>query len=947
MPGEVKVSSLVDVPEISKEIDIIKAKLMEIDTTIKSIKPVSFSIMNAEGVSELKKVQTDIVNLMKSIEGAYKTAINIKQQDTKATIDNEKAKQQQLKTEQEVIKTIQQEEKAEQQALKTKKLKNQETEAATKLSIREAKQAAELSNDYLQLSKAYNDAALKAKNYALTLGEQHPITQQAVKDARDMYNILYRVDASVGQHTRNVGNYASAFNGLNASFAQVARELPSLTVSAQQFFLAISNNLPIMADEIARAKTEIAGLKAEGKDTPSLFQRISGALFSWQTLLSVGITLLVAYGAELVKWAQGMIQGADASERAANQLEEYSKQADAAKSSLANLNNELQNLQQIYNVNNRIRFFGNDAQANLTETRNNLAFTIEGYNNLNRAIEENERIQTEARIRLNRMEKRGDTEDEEAQRAYQAFEKITNQVNELYDERAKKEGELEVARRQVALAEKQFREEEKKKAEEQADEESKRRKDALEKYKESLREQLSALNEFNKALLAADLNKLQSISNNEDALTTIRILALKKYLDLKSASIKKDAENEIIINNSTAAQALAIRQKASNDIQELETTTQQKITEIKIKSDKDTKKKMLDNEEKFQNSIIAMGDQTLKRTKQNHEEEIAGAKLVAEKKLEIEKQYQQNKQALVQKEIELAEQLAQLTGTFIDAKYDREKNQIQDLMDLNNKRYSQEIENIQNSTLSEEDKANRITILKAEQEAQTVQLEKKQRDISVQQAKFNKAMQVASVVAQTIQTVAQIQGTAAIAQAQALALLTNPFTVALYPAAQAAVALITAQIPIAIALGAISVGKILATPVPRYERGVKDAPGGASIVSERGQELYVSPSGKMFFTPQHPSLMYVERGATIVPNHELQNIFSSQTIKNIITSPFVRLSNPNNYKPLLKELQDGLHSNAKTIVNGIRKSRPIIRNSINISEQLKFEKWVDTHIRGK
>lgn len=126
---------------------------------------------------------------------------------------------------------------------------------------------------------------------------------------------LVEAEAATGRFGRNVGNYKSAFDGLGMSFAQVSRELPSLTISAQQFFLAISNNLPMVADEIAKARKEVAALKAEGKDTPSLFQRITGAMFSWQTALSVGITLLTLYGKEAVTWVGHLFKGADALEQ--------------------------------------------------------------------------------------------------------------------------------------------------------------------------------------------------------------------------------------------------------------------------------------------------------------------------------------------------------------------------------------------------------------------------------------------------------------------------------------------------------------------------------------------------------------------------------------------------------------------------------------------------------
>ena len=103
-----------------------------------------------------------------------------------------------------------------------------------------------------------------------------------------------------------MGNYGSAFNGLRFNIQQVARELPSLTISASQFFLAISNNLPMLADELQRAKEANKAMRAEGKSTVPVWKQVLGGIVSWQTALVVGITLLTAYGKEIANWVKGL-----------------------------------------------------------------------------------------------------------------------------------------------------------------------------------------------------------------------------------------------------------------------------------------------------------------------------------------------------------------------------------------------------------------------------------------------------------------------------------------------------------------------------------------------------------------------------------------------------------------------------------------------------------------
>ena len=127
---------------------------------------------------------------------------------------------------------------------------------------------------------------------------------------------LSAAEQASGRFQRNVGNYASAWNGLGFSVQQVARELPSLAVSANTFFLAISNNLPILVDDIAKARKEYAAFKAElaagNKDVKAVapvWQQLTKSLISWQTALVVGLTLLSVYGKEIINWGKELVRG--------------------------------------------------------------------------------------------------------------------------------------------------------------------------------------------------------------------------------------------------------------------------------------------------------------------------------------------------------------------------------------------------------------------------------------------------------------------------------------------------------------------------------------------------------------------------------------------------------------------------------------------------------------
>ena len=99
------------------------------------------------------------------------------------------------------------------------------------------------------------------------------------------------------------------FNGLHMSIQQIAREMPSLAMGPQMFFLAISNNLPILADNIALARKEYDALIASGQKGVPVWKQIVKSLFSWQTALTTGIMLLVMYGKDIAKWAKEVFVG--------------------------------------------------------------------------------------------------------------------------------------------------------------------------------------------------------------------------------------------------------------------------------------------------------------------------------------------------------------------------------------------------------------------------------------------------------------------------------------------------------------------------------------------------------------------------------------------------------------------------------------------------------------
>lgn len=97
-------------------------------------------------------------------------------------------------------------------------------------------------------------------------------------------------------------------NNLKMQFSQVARELPSLAMGPQMFILAISNNLPMLADAIADVRKQNELLAASGQKSVPVWKQLASAVFSWQTALVAAISLGIVYGKEIGNWVSSLFK---------------------------------------------------------------------------------------------------------------------------------------------------------------------------------------------------------------------------------------------------------------------------------------------------------------------------------------------------------------------------------------------------------------------------------------------------------------------------------------------------------------------------------------------------------------------------------------------------------------------------------------------------------------
>lgn len=182
-----------------------------------------------------------------------------------------------------------------------------------------------IQNSVNLLSKTYKDLAIRKElGNTLSAGEEKNLAQITAR-LTQYQNALKKVDANMGNHQRNVGNYASAFNPLNNSINQLSREMPAFANSVQTGFMAISNNLPIFFDAMGGIINQNKELQAQGQPTQSVLKQLASSVFSLGTALSVGVTLLTIYGKDLVEWASSLFGASEAMKSLTESQKEFNQ----------------------------------------------------------------------------------------------------------------------------------------------------------------------------------------------------------------------------------------------------------------------------------------------------------------------------------------------------------------------------------------------------------------------------------------------------------------------------------------------------------------------------------------------------------------------------------------------------------------------------------------------
>lgn len=226
------------------------------------------------------------------------------------------------------------------------KLYSTQIKEANRVAQLQATIAASAEGSYNRLSAQYELNKIKLNQMSAAEREAADGGKKLEAETNAIYQQMIKLQEATGNYRLSVGHYQKTWDGLGISISQVVRELPAAAVSLNTFFLGISNNIPMVVDEINRLRKQNELLRAEGKATVNVTKSIVKALFSWNTALVVLLTVFSMFGGEIISWIGSLFKGKAAVISMNDALDNIAKELEDTNNSYGNNIVKLKQLQQ-------------------------------------------------------------------------------------------------------------------------------------------------------------------------------------------------------------------------------------------------------------------------------------------------------------------------------------------------------------------------------------------------------------------------------------------------------------------------------------------------------------------------------------------------------------------------------------------------------------------------
>lgn len=920
------IDNIADRGKIQGDVDYIAAKIREIEALIANSKTAGVNIMNATTFKEFNAAQAQATAGQEKLAAATANLSKAQAAQTQATKVQTQALNSQAGSLQQNIELRRRYKNTIESLLKDQKedaalLRNGTITRAeynkrlteSQIRIEQYKQGVndlnktikteinaskEAGNAYKQLSVEYNRAALAAKNYNLTLGANDPLTIQATAKAKQLGDQLKKLDATVGQNQRNVGNYTSSITsafGKTFSFLKTAANIiPGLGIGGLIGGIAavvydLGKNLFTTTARFDRLKESVKALAQVSSETNRLAIENSAGDAAKLEFYRQVITDVTKTQKERTQALNAYNQVADE----ANQLDIKSI------NNIGLVNDKITT--QIYLLNQRA--LSRAAESILADRAEKLllareAAKLKAEKDINSEMENGNAILvngaklTDYAVQLsiqNDIAKRvaSDAAVKQAEVEFEASKKnlfglIDLGKFEAEEDKKKKEKKVKNNKDELKSEIDLFKFRQQLLIDEQKDlvafGSGTARAIARNKQAELEKELIAGVAAFE--LKEKDITAEQKLLISEKSLEDQRNVDTKRLLDVERFAIEERktlldyaAETQEALN----AQQKANDEKAKSELLKSRITSRENEFRAEMRNIQDTTdarsvalleqyEKGKINKKKYEDEIRKIENDSLEKSIQSQIQYYTDLAFTANVSKDDQTKYilqveelQKNLDSIrlkrrkenADKEVEidkeknealkkLAGEVANLTFDLFTAGIEQRKNAIQEEIDLLEERKQRDIEIATQSITNAQDRAAAIATIEARAAAQRQQLELRQRQLDQQKAKFDRARSIAQIIANTAQGV-----TAALAT-----IPPNPVLAAIVGA-----------------IGAAQIARVLATPIPKYAHGTDNHPGGYAIMGDAGKrEPFVTPDGQVGISASKPTMYDLPAGTIVYPD---------------------------------------------------------------------------------
>jgi len=451
--------------------------------------------------------------------------------------------------------------------------------------------------------------------------------------------------------------------------------------------------------------------------------------------------------------------------------------------------------------------------------------------------------------------------------------------------------------------------------------------------------------ELTQLVVQQEADRQNAIAENENINGLDRLDGLTKYFQIQKSLIKAQTEFELQNANLLETEKEAIRQRGRNETLAQEKAFLERSYQLQLSAlDKETQNaiayanrrrdtRIIELNEQFQAGIISQEDYNRRRLALDErmaldelnvtldflEKELAVRKAAGEDVLNLEaaiakaradisekttskiisdedKAFQEKKDKL------LAYQQIQsnLTSAYLDVNAitaDRELVRIEESIAALEKRKAAQIEYANATIASEEQKAAAILVIEARANVEREAIERKRRQVEIEQARFQKAANIARIISDT-----------------AVAVVTTLGDNTIKPG--------FLRVPLAVSIGAMGASQLaraIAAPLPQYGDGTTDHPGGPAVLGDKfKREFAITPAGDVFMSDNKPQIVDLPRHTVVLPDADavMQDVRNAGLIE-------VSKMNLKNDTAINDALIKAFTRETKGVVNAINKKKDV------------------------